>query len=189
MSRRVNTLVATAFLLCLTPGILAGEQQSENYVIEGASIQNGVGSAAIQLDSGAYGITLSAVGDPLMSDGPLARPGLEAQSGFVSTFSPATEVSDLAFSGSGTLVWSPARSAVSYNVYRGALEGLSTSYGSCLSTGIPATTADDPSSPALGSGYFYLVTATNSLDEEGASGFDSGSTPRTPTACPGRNGS
>ena len=184
MTSRTSISMAAAIALLVFAAPLAAEQQSENHVIEGATIHSGVTSAGIDLSSAGFRITFSAMGEPLASDATLVGPGHAAQSGFVSTYSPPSEVTDLVFADSDTLTWRGARSAVSYVLYRGSLAGLPAAYGNCLQTDVPATTTDEPSIPAGGAAYVYLVAARNSLDEEGGTGNDSALSPRTPTACP-----
>ena len=49
----------------------------------------------------------------------------------------------------------------------------------------PATTVTDDASPGTGAGFFYLVTADNTLDEEGTKGFTSAGAQRANLApCP-----
>jgi len=184
MASRTSISLAAAIFLLTVAAPLAAEQQSENHVIEGATIDSGMSSAGIDLSSTGFSITLSAMGEPLASDATLVGPGHEAQSGSVSAYSPPSEVTDLVFSDSDTLTWRGARSGVSYVLYRGSLAALPGAYGSCLQTGIPVTTTDEPSTPAIGAAYVYLVAARNSLDEEGETGSDSTLNPRTPTGCP-----
>jgi hypothetical protein len=46
-------------------------------------------------------------------------------------------------------------------------------------------TTTDPDVPSVTTGYFYLVTADNRLDEEGTKGFRSNGTERgNPAPCP-----
>jgi len=60
------------------------------------------------------------------------------------------------------LTWSALPEASGYQVYRGGLEGLLLgNYGDCLTPGgdLADVSFDDPSFPASGEGWFYLVTA------------------------------
>ena len=73
------------------------------------------------------------------------------------------------------LVWSAMPGASGYQVYRGALEGLPLgNYGDCLTQAGDWTDVHfgDPSSPAVGEGWFYLVTARVG-GTTGTLGFDS----------------
>jgi hypothetical protein len=84
--------------------------------------------------------------------------------------------SSLAWSGP-QLAWTADPSASSYNLYRGSLplvdgnlDGLADSYGSPFACGLTAPLAADPAVPALGSGFYYLVTGRNAVGE-GSLGF------------------
>jgi hypothetical protein len=184
MANRTSVSLATAITLLIFAAPVAAEQQSENHVIEGATIHSGLTSAGIDLSSTGFRITFSAMGEPLASNATSVAAGLAVQSGFVSAYSPPSEVTDLVFADSEILAWRGARSGVSYVLYRGSLAGLPAAYGSCIQTDIPTTTTDEPSTPAGGEAYVYLVAAKNSLNEEGGTGSDSTLSPRTPTACP-----
>ena len=73
-----------------------------------------------------------------------------------------------------------------YNVSRGHLSTLSTSLGSCFATGLPKTTfsIDDPSIPAVGDGFTYLVSRT-AAGSEGSVGLKSDGRDRLiDTPCP-----
>jgi len=184
MASRVSIRLAWAIALLSTAASLAAEQRSENHVVEGASIDHGVTSAGIEFTSTQYRITLAALGEPLVSDAVLAGPSYEAQAGFVSTYSPPSEVENLVFVDSDTLAWHGARSATSYSLYRGLLAELPTTYGHCVQADILSTTTVDSATPPGGEAYLYLVAARSSLEEQGTAGFDSAATERTPTACP-----
>src|SRR3989449_8138374 len=65
--------------------------------------------------------------------------------------------------------------ASGYQVYRGAMEGLAPgNYGDCLTPGgdLADVGFDDPSFPASGEGWFYLVTARVG-GASGTLGYDS----------------
>jgi hypothetical protein len=88
----------------------------------------------------------------------------------------------------GELVWGSVPGSLGYDLYRGALSGLVDSdgngvaegYGGLLACGISEPVALDAALPAVGSGYFYLVEAFNSLGK-GSLGYASNGLPR-PTA-------
>lgn len=79
------------------------------------------------------------------------------------------------FTDAQTLSWSVERSAGAYDLYR---DDTSDDYGNCEQQNLAGNTATDPSIPAANSRFFYLVTAKNSLREEGTKGFRSDSTER-----------
>jgi len=72
---------------------------------------------------------------------------------------------------SGELAWGPVPGSLGYDLYRGALPGLADSngngladgYGGLLACGIAEPVAVDSAVPAVGTGYFYLVAAFNSI--------------------------
>ena len=73
------------------------------------------------------------------------------------------------------LTWSALPEASGYQVYRGAMEGLAPgNYGDCLTPGgdLADVGFDDPSFPASGEGWFYLVTARVG-GASGTLGYDS----------------
>jgi len=71
-----------------------------------------------------------------------------------------------------TLVWDPERSIGTYNLYRGVLDSPA-GYGDCEQQDLESETTEDSSQPPTGAGYFYLITASNRLDDEGTLGWDS----------------
>jgi hypothetical protein len=44
-------------------------------------------------------------------------------------------------------------------------------YGACLQSGLAGESATDAAPPSAGQGYFYLVTARNTLGEIGTKGY------------------
>ena len=87
------------------------------------------------------------------------------------------------FTSASAFGWNPEPSVGAYNVYRGLVSGLPSSYGACFASGLTAVSATDAATPAAGQCYFYLVTAENRLAEEGTLGKKSDGTPR-PNASP-----
>src|SRR6266566_4021635 len=126
------------------------------------------------LSSASYRIRLDAVGDSLAQTG-LQGVSFRLDGGFVSTYPPPTEVAGLRFLADNvTLRWDPEESVGAYNLYRDLLTALAGGgTGSCVQSAIVGETATDPGTPPLMSGYFYLVTAKNRLNEEGTKGFRS----------------
>ena len=96
---------------------------------------------------------------------------------------------------SAELVWGSVPGSLGYDLYRGTLPGLVDSdgngvaqnYGGLLACGISEPVALDAALPAVGSGYFYLVEAFNSLGK-GSLGYASNGLPRPAAslspACP-----
>jgi hypothetical protein len=148
----------------------------EHVLNEGGSPAGGVAPA-----SSGFRMTLGSLGETL---GPRTISGASYQllGGFVSPFSPPGEVTGLGFTGPATLIWDPEPSVGAYDFYRGDL-GLPGS-GACLDPDLTATSAMDTDPlPSMG-GYFYLVTAENTLNQEGTAGFRTDGTQRAPAACP-----
>jgi hypothetical protein len=102
----------------------------------------------------------------------------------------------------GTMLqWAPTLDASSWNTYRGTIPaGFMASRGpgaafdhACFEAGDTfadgSTTSTDPSVPAPGTGYYYLVSGKNACAEstlgEGDSGAGGGATPiPNPVPCP-----
>ena len=76
-----------------------------------------------------------------------------------------------------TLTWDPEASVGSYNVYRGTLSELPTTYGTNIEPGWTGETYPD-TDPYGGESWFYLITASNRIAEEGTKGTDSSGTER-----------
>lgn len=87
------------------------------------------------------------------------------------------------------LSWSAVTGAEAYSVSRGALSSLAVgSYGSCLAEGVADTAYDDPTPPAAGQGFFYLVQGESFACGLGSLGFTSSEVVRVntdPDACQG----
>ena len=84
------------------------------------------------------------------------------------------------------LRWRVEPGVSGYNLYRGLLSTLSSAnYGDCIGPGLTQTQVLlGDTDPAVGDGFFYLVTAFSVLGE-GTLGFDGGGTERVITnPCP-----
>lgn len=100
-------------------------------------------------------------------------------------FPPPGEVTGVLFTDPNLLAWDVERSARAYNLYRDSLASISPGFGTCEQSMLLGETATDMDLPAVGTGFFYLVTAKNFLDEEGTKGFQSNGAERTNAApCP-----
>ena len=131
-----------------------------------------------------FHVSLDAVGDSLVRAG-LASASFHMDAGFVGRYPPPGEVPGLQFTASSILQWSPEISASEYETYRGLITSLPGSYGGCFAGGLTSVSASDGSSPPLGQGYFYLVTARDRLGEEGPKGYRSGGADEgNPSPCP-----
>jgi hypothetical protein len=132
-----------------------------------------------------FRMTLAAVGDGVggVSAGSAS---FRIDGGSVRMAPPPGEVYDLHFADAQTLAWKWERSAGSYNLYRDLISNLAgLAYGSCAQEDIPIESTVESLPPPAEDGFFYLVTAKNSLEEEGTKGADSSGTWRDyGTACP-----
>ena len=114
------------------------------------------------------------------------RDELDCASGDAMAFVVPREVRSVRFRSSSLFEWNGAvagsGSGARYDVVRGSLSQLSLGSGSCLSNDASARTLTDETSPALGTGFFYLVRASNAC---GTGPYGAGSTgvPRIIGAC------
>ena len=168
-------------LQLLIPACLIA-QSSTNYKVEQGTFNNG-GNPSPILTSTNYQMTLDTIGDGINASG-LASASYGMDAGFPPDYRPPGEVLNLRFTSKTAFGWNPEPSVGTYNTYRGNI-GSFTGYGTCLHGGLPATSDADTQTPAAGSGYFYLVTAENRLNEEGIKGKDSGGVIEpNPSPCP-----
>jgi hypothetical protein len=146
-------------------------QESASYrLAEHAFNEGGHPDAGLIVSSASYRITLDAVGDSVTGLG-LSSASYTMEGGFVSRYPPPAEVLGLIFLDRTTLGWQAEKSASHYDLYRGLATAVSGSYaGACHEAGIAGETTTDGESPPAAEGFFYLVTATNSLGEEGTRG-------------------
>lgn len=175
------------FLLLLLWGVasICHGQTSASYRLTEYTFNNG-GNPSPALTSTHYRISFDALGDGILG-GRLSSASYKADSGFVSYFPPPGEVLNLRFSNATTMAWTPEQSVGKYDVYWGPLSGLPAGdYGDFASCGLGSNTAADPSgAPPPGTAYFFLVSANNTLNEEGTLGQRSdGTTRANPGLCP-----
>ena len=171
--------------LLLLWSVSAFAQQSTNYKLE-EHVLNAGGSpeAGAVLSSSGFRITLSSLGDGLLSLA-LSSSSFQLHGGFVGGHPPAGEVMNLLFSDQTTLDWDPEPSVGTYNLYRDLMSNLAAmGYGNCQQQGLSATTTQYTDNVTLGDGFFYLVTAETSLQQEGPKGFQSAGGPRLGPTCP-----
>jgi hypothetical protein len=169
-------------LLAVVP---AAAQTSPHYKLTEASINdggdpgNGGRPAAPH-----FHLSLDAIGDDLVGAG-LASASFHLDGGFVGRYPPPGEVQGLRVDASSMLQWNPELSAAEYEMYRGLMATLPGTYGACFAGGLTSVNVSDASTPPVGQGYFYLVTARNRLGEEGPKGFRSDATEEgNPSPCP-----
>jgi hypothetical protein len=144
--------------------------------------EGGNPNGGVILTSANFKVTVDAVGEGLVGTS-LGSASFLMDAGFVSPYLPPKEVLNLLFQSDETLVWDAEESRGSYNLYRGPLSDPS-DYGTCKEHGITAETTTDSDDPGVGNGYFYLVTVTNRLDEEGTKGYGSSGERSNLDPCP-----
>ena len=174
--------------LALIAGLLgipdARAQSSASYSLEELSLNSG-GSPnnGVVLSSTSFRITHGTLGESLA---PVQLEGatLVVEGGFVSLNPPPGEVTNLRFEDETTLAWD-SQPAAEYEVYRGPLDSLPGTFGTCFANAVLGESAIDTTEPMPGGGYFYLVTARNRLLEESLKGYGSDGTPEgNPLPCP-----
>jgi len=181
--RRITPLVWPMALLL---GSVAIAQSSASYDLE-EHVLNAGGSptAAADPSSASFRVTLSSIGEPMAASAPAGSASFALDSSFASAYPPPGEATGLGFDDAVTLRWDPERSVGSYSLYRGGIGDLSgLGYGICLQPDLPAVTTTDADAVPSGDGFFYLVTASNRLDEEGTKGFQGDGTERAGAVCP-----
>ena len=97
------------------------------------------------------------------------------------------EVQSVRFNPGKQMAWDATTGASSYNVYRGNVaSGAQFTYNqTCAASGLTTTTWTDPTNPASGALFYYLVTSVSG-GTEGTLGKDSSGNSRPNTnACPG----
>ena len=183
MNHNVIRLLSLLFLLGAVAASPATAQSSASYKIGEASFNNaGDPVNGVILASVHFHIKLDSVGDGTVLAG-LSSASFRADGGFVSHYRPAGEVTAVRFTNPTTLQWNAEPSAQWYEVYRDTT--LPGTFGSCFANDLTTTSLVDASTPAIGSRFFYLVTARNRLREEGTKGFRSTGAERPNTLpCP-----
>ena len=98
---------------------------------------------------------------------------------------PPGEVRNQIWTDATTMVWDHEPSLGTYNLYRDLIGALPGGFGACFQSGIATESATDAALPAVGDGWFYIVTARNNLGQEGTKGFQSNGAERSnPAPCP-----
>jgi hypothetical protein len=167
----MRSLIATA-VLCLCGVALA--QSSASYRLESCAVNaGGHPRGGVILTSDSYAMSLDALGETLRA--PLLRSTAYSMDvGIARSYPPPGEVEGVVLLGDRvTLAWNPERSVGVYHVYRGRVEWLPGSYGSCHIAEVPVQEVPVPGNPAIGRAFFYLVNARSRLFEEGTAGHDS----------------
>jgi hypothetical protein len=184
MRTRFPCVLALPLLVLAATASLA--QVSTSFALEESTFNAGGHPAdGVTLLSTSYSITLDSIGDGIAAAA-IASGSYSIDSGFVPAYPPPTEVQGLSLPDLQNLIWLPNATATGgYNLYRGLLSSISgLSYGSCAQQNIPAVTTTDLTAVPGGDGYFFLVTAENTLDEDGTKGKNSAGAQRLGTVCP-----
>jgi hypothetical protein len=179
-------LSALVAALAVLASAAASAQQSASFKLEESTFNSGGNPGNGPSPASASNkLTLSSIGDGSVAAS-LSSASFHLAINFVSAYPPPVETSGLRFSANKqTLTWSAVAGADDYNLYRGGLASLSAlGYGSCFQQHISGSTTADAAVPSVGTGFFYLVTAENLLDEEGTKGFASSGAERAGTVCP-----
>jgi hypothetical protein len=184
VSGRTRVLVALA--ACCLPAAGIKAQSSATYKIDVRVLNAGGHPAAgTVLTSASYTITPDAIGDALAPTG-LSSASFSVRGGTGAAHRPPGELAGLDFITKTTLNWLVEPSAGTYNVYRGGLGAiLPSGFGGCQQYALPSPMASDVDAVPPGGGFFYLVTVTNFLAEEGTKGYSSNAVERPNNApCP-----
>ncbi len=183
----MRTVLTCTALLALAGPALA--QTGTTYRLEEQALNAAGHPNGGSLMTGAtYQITLDAVGDSVAAYA-LTGSTFSVDAGLVAAYPPPGQVSGLMFTTETDLEWAPEGSLGDYNLYRDLMSNLTgLGYGACEQQGISGTATTDSDAVPASDGFFYLVTAMNSLAEEGTKGFQaSGGVPgveRAGTMCP-----
>jgi hypothetical protein len=170
--------------LCLW-GIVLGQSSTSYRLEEFALNAGGHPGGGLALSSASYRMSLDAVGETRTAP-ELRSAAYSMHVGFALSYPPPREVQQVVLLGDRvTLAWKPERSVGAYHVYRGKLHRLPGDYGDCHIADVPVQQVQVEEIPAVGQGFFYLVTAKSRLFEEGITGYESsgGSRP-DPVPCP-----
>jgi hypothetical protein len=134
--------------------------------------------------SASFRIPHDSIGDPAVR-GLLSSASYRAEGGFVARYRPAGEAQGVRFMNQTTLVWDHEPSVGTYNLYRNTLASLPGNPAGCLQSTLAQPTFVETATPAVGSGWYYLVTAENRLGQEGTKGHRSNGAERPNSApCP-----
>lgn len=177
---------AVITLLFVALSSTAVAQQSEGYRLSEYVFCAGGGPRTEgEPGSTGYRISSSMIGQQFGADE--VRGSLQVHyPGYQTSWAPPVEVFGLRFDAPASLHWDAAPLADHYHVYRDPLEVLgSGTCGSCQQHTVYGMTTTDVAEPSSGSGFLYLICASNRLGEEGTRGSDSDGVARPPSdPCP-----
>lgn len=180
---RVASVLAVLAAVCVP---LARAQTSASYKVQ-ESVFNAGGrpSDGTVATSASFRITLDAIGDGAIGTG-LSSTSYMMTAGFAAPHRPPGEVHGLVVLGDKqTLQWDWEPASTAFDLYRDPITLLPTEFGTCQASRVTTDSWADASLPAVGTGWFYLVTGENDLWEEGTLGTESSGAERPNTApCP-----
>jgi hypothetical protein len=180
-SRPVRSMLMAAALM--TCSILLMAQSSASYKIE-SGVFNAGGNPSPVLMSTNFKVTLDAIGDSVAATG-MSSASYNSGAGFVPDYPPPREVQGDKFTNKTTLTWLPDPSVGSYDVYEGTVPSFTPTFGSCLASGLTTEQCTISDVPSSGQCFYYLITAKNTLAEEGTKGYQTSGTERgNPSPCP-----
>ena len=182
MTARTLTALAAVLSACLP----VAAQSSAHYELrEHAFNAGGRPAQAVVAGSASFKVSLDSIGGPVVGRA-IAGASFRMSAGFDSAYVPPGEVAGLTFlADRQTLSWLHEAASTAYDVYSSALSTLPGAFGGCAQSRVTGSSWGDPTTPAPGSGRFYLVTGLNRLGEEGTKGWTSAGSERiNPSPCP-----
>ena len=180
--RKTQRFMTILFLSALAAGPILAQSSTHYRLDPGAFNAGGHPAQGVTMESASYRISLDSLAEDVVSVN-LASGSYQVDSGWAPAYRPPGLVEGLRFVSKDTLEWDPATGVRSYNLYRDKLRYLD-DYGICREQNLTSTTAYDPESADPGVALFYLVTAENSLNEEGGKGSNSDGELRQGHSCP-----
>lgn len=181
--RRTRILLVLILGAAVPDGAAVLAQESASHRLEEHTFNAGGHPASgVNPASASHQVTLGSIGDPFGLHLLFGDTGV-IEGGFV--YPPPGEVRDVLFVSNTTLMWDPEVSAGTYSLYRGLISSLpGLGFGVCTQQNLLVSTTTDDTLPAVGTGFFYLITVENRLGEEGTKGFASSGAERLGSACP-----
>ena len=178
---------AIALLALLLGGNVLAQESTNFKLSEHAFNSGGTPQGGAVLTSTSFHLTLSAIGQGVTPVG-LSSTNFNMGGGFVGTYPPPGEVTNLRFTNPTTLNWDGEPSVGVYHLYEGTFSDtvpFDPGYGTCLPPDIASPTTMFTGTPDVGQALFVLLTAENRIAEEGTKGFNSAGAGRpNPAPCP-----
>ena len=183
--RRTRILFLLILGAAAPDGTAALAQESAGHKLEEYTFNAGGHPAGgVNPGSASHQVTLGSIGEPFGFQVLSGASGV-IEGGFLLAYPPPGEVQDVLFVDNTTLVWDVAVAAGTYSMYRGLIGSLpGLAFGICTQQNLLVPTTTDATLPAVGAGFFYLITVENRLGEEGTKGFTSSGAERLGSACP-----